>query len=356
MRFLFIFFAAFISLNSISQEHNLEEHAKEHFASYDFPKNMEVAIGYISDGSVQKPFGFIKKRKWKELDNSQHIFEIGSISKVFTSYLLSTACELKMIDLNDTIQKEWKEISWNDTTPITYKMLANHTSGLPRLPGNWMISMAENPSNPYSSYDERTLLSYLENDMKLATDPGSSYAYSNLGAALLGYLICRKMNMSYEAALQRFLFEKLSMSSSSIHREQLNEKNLVVGLDPSGNEMGYWDFDVLAGAGAVKSNVEDMLLFMENQLNDSSERIELMQDRTYEGKEINLALGWHLIKEDMFLWHNGATGGFRSSLILDRETKNGLIILTNISSLHPKAGTIDKLVVELIEMLNESIK
>ncbi len=344
---LMLMICSITSLSAQDKNTALKAFLKEELKGKEYPKNTQLSIGLIN-GDTIFTYGVYKKRKWKEIENSNLAFEIGSISKVFTSYLLTKAIEKGKLELTDTIQNDL-DIDWKVTTPITYEMLSNHTSGLPRLPGNLFEYMAKTPRNPYVNYDRDALISYLENGMELLSNPGEKYAYSNLGAGLLGYLLCQKLNLTYEEALQDQVFDGLNMELSSTQLLHYEEDELVNGLNISGGIAENWDFNVLAGAGGIKSSVSDMLKFMESQLNDTTAEIELLQQKTFESDEINLALGWHIIKDKEYLWHNGATGGYLSSLVLDPNTKRGVIVLSNISYAHPNASFIDQLVFALID-------
>lgn len=329
--------------------HEVNEIIEEELKGKDFPRNTQFSIGFIS-GDTTFTYGVIKKRKWKQFENEELVFEIGSISKVFTSFLLAQCVEMGLLNLNDTIQHDL-DIEWKVNDPITYQMLSNHTSGLSRLPPNLFEYMAKTPQNPYVNYDTQALISFLEEDLKLQSEPGKKYAYSNVGAGLLGYLVCVKLNLTYEKALQDQIFDVLNMETSSTQLSQYSEEGLVKGLNISGGQATNWDFNVLVGAGGIKSTVSDMLKFMKYQLNDDIEEIGLLQEKTFESDEIDMALGWHIIKQKEYLWHNGATGGYRSSLVLDPQTNRGVIILSNISYAHRNSAFVDQFVFELIEKL-----
>jgi len=352
MRIALSFFLILHGLLSFSQasaeKESLIEFTKNQLEEKAYAENVQFAIGII-DGEDEITFGLKKAVKWEEIENSKDIFEIGSVTKVFTSLLLAKVVEKGLIHLTDTIQEDL-EVDWKETTPITYEMLANHTSGLPRIPDNFIKYAIMNAQNPYEKYDEEALIEYLEEKMSLNSKPGEKYAYSNVGAGLLSYLLCQKLNITYEEALQQMVFEPLSMEYSTTDLEKV-EGDLVIGLDKKGKPTSNWAFDALAGAGAIKSNVEDMLKFMQSQLTDTTEAVQLMQTKTIEGDPFHMALGWHIITDNGFLWHNGGTGGYRSSVVLDPETNKGVVILTNISAGHKEAGFIDDLSFLIMEKL-----
>jgi len=337
-----------ISSGALTQEEHLATFTQSRLSEKSFPENVQFAVGII-DGDEKLTFGFEKDKKWNELDNASSIFEIGSISKVFTSLLMTNAISEGYINLTDTIQNDF-EIDWKVEKPITYKMLANHTSGLPRIPSNLLKDAILNKENPYAKYDEEALIKYLEKKMSLKSEPGEKYAYSNLGVGLLGYLVCEKLNLTYEEALQRYILEPWSMNNTSTNRVNI-QGDMVTGLNKKGKATSNWDFDVFAGAGAIKSNVVDMLKFIEAQIADTSEAVQLMQQKTFEGDQFHLSLGWHIIPSENWLWHNGGTGGFKSSLAIDPKTNNGVVILTNISSGHENARFVDDLVFMLLKRL-----
>ncbi|MEM8969349.1 MAG: serine hydrolase domain-containing protein, partial [Bacteroidota bacterium] len=100
-----------------------------------FPNNTELSIAFIHQGKTK--FVGVKRMNdtIKIRENHQSIFEIGSISKVFTSSLLSSFILNKALSLEDPIQ-DHLELMLKTDDKITFKELANHTSGLPRLPSN----------------------------------------------------------------------------------------------------------------------------------------------------------------------------------------------------------------------------
>lgn len=127
------------------------------------------------------------------------VFEIGSITKTFTSLLLTemvTQGEVKLDDpVSEYLTGKAKMPSRNDKQ-ITFLDLATHTSGLPRLPSGIPAS----DENPYSAYSVEQLYEFLSN-YKLLFDPGTHYDYSNLGFGLLGHVLALRVGRSYEDLL-----------------------------------------------------------------------------------------------------------------------------------------------------------
>ncbi|MGM0620665.1 MAG: serine hydrolase domain-containing protein [Bacteroidota bacterium] len=313
--------------------------------SKSFPENTQLSIAII-DSSIVKFVGITRINDTiGSTDNRHKIFEIGSISKVFTSTLLANFAINGKPELDDTIQ-DFTDTKMNTSEKITFKQLANHTSGLPRLPSNLNL-LSSDPGNPYKNYDEEKLKEYLTEKLKLQRAPGTEFEYSNLGAGLLGYLLTEVSKSSYEELLNELIFSKYDMPSSTTNRDKVKDK-LVKGLDNKGNETSNWDLNALVGAGGILSSVDDLTKFAIAQFDRHNTELYLTQQPTFTVSEhMQMGLGWHIIKtnngKSEIIWHNGGTGGYTSSMALDTENKCGIIILSNVSAFHKDSGKIDDL-------------
>ena len=234
----------------------VQKHLKQFFSG------AEIALGIV-DGDEVAYYGI----KWEkdsiiELDNKETLFEIGSISKVFTASLLGMLVERRDFNIDSTIYKTLP-IDWKTKDSITFLSLANHTSGLPRMPSNFMNYTAD-PFNPFKAYDGAALENYLEEHLKLNQSPGSKYEYSNLGMGLLGYLISKITGATYEELLQDNILEPLGMVQTTTDRNAIKGK-LAQGLNQVGFPTSHWDFQSLAAAGAIKSSIADLAKFAQVQ-------------------------------------------------------------------------------------------
>lgn len=317
-----------------------------------FPNNTQLSMAIINPGKAH--FYGIKKENdtISTIDNQNSIFEIGSITKVFTATLLAKAIRDGKVKLNDPINTYLK-VPFKNNTEISFLDLANHTSGLPSLPSNLDLNTV-NPENPYKEYQEKELEEYLVKHLKLANK--GTYQYSNLGAGLLGYTLSKMGNVPFETLLQETIFSKYDMENSSSEITKI-KGNLVKGLNPEGKEVPNWEFSVLAGAGALFSTVADLSKFAISQFNDSNKELSLTREKTYTiNQAMDIGLGWHLLtskSEHIWYWHNGGTGGYTSSMVIDEKSNNGIIILSNVSGFHPNMGNIDQLSFELMKTLKK---
>ena len=315
----------------------------------DFPNKTQLSIAVIQNGETNY-YGIIKENDTiKPTKNQNKIFEIGSITKVFTSTVFASLIEDKKLKLTDEINTFYS-FSIKDNTKISFQSLANHTSGLPRLPENLDLS---NETNPYKNYGKREIEEYLKNLLKLENEPLKISSYSNLGAGLLGYTLGLSQKTSFQKLLQKKVFDKYKMTNSFTSSQNLNNR-LVKGLDGNGEVVNNWDFDVLFGGGGILSSTEDLVKFANAQFNPKNKELALTRKPTFDIDEsMKIGLGWHILKTDKgfnWVWHNGGTGGYSSSMVIDAEKKNGVIILSNASNIN---DNIDDLCFKLMKQIEK---
>lgn len=226
-----------------------------------FPNYTQISIGLITENSTEY-IGIIRKNDTLQIINNQNnIFEIGSITKVFTSVLLSDFIAKKQASLSENLAEQFS-FKLKEGGEITLQQLANHTTGLERMPSNFRVAKS-NRNNPYVSYTPALLKKYLLEDIKLKNNIGKKSEYSNLGTGLLGYVLTQKSKKSYEEILQERIFKPLKMTNSSSDLTKINQNLLIKGLDKKGNKTSNWDFtDALIGAGGIKSSVLDLEKFV----------------------------------------------------------------------------------------------
>jgi CubicO group peptidase (beta-lactamase class C family) len=318
-----------------------------------FPNNTQLAIAFIQNGKISY-YGIERKNDTLvTIENERKVFEIGSISKVLTTTLLADFVVKKEINLDSLINPHF-DFAFNNNEVFTFKELANHTSGLPRLPSNIRFAVIFNSKNPYKKYDERKLDKYLKDDLTLDYKKGSKSEYSNLGMGLLSYTLRKYSGKSYETLINEKIFDKYKMMSSTTEKSKIANK-LVGGLDDEGRLTPNWDPGALIGAGGVYSSVEDLTKFALGQFDSTNVELTLTRNKTFKENDFrDVGLGWFIINRkngDKWYWHNGGTGGYTSSMALDVDHKNGVIILSNISAYHKSSGNIDNLCFSLLKSL-----
>lgn len=292
-----------------------------------------ASVAIIDNGRISF-YGHGKKSiTGSDLISEDTIFEIGSVTKVFTSLLLADMADKGTVQLDDLIEMHLPGIKIPDLDgkKITLRHLATHTSGIPRMPDNFA---PKDPSNPYQDYTIERLFEYLES-CTLAKTPGESFEYSNIGMGLLGHILSIKSGKSYEELVKELISNKLNMPSTSISLTGEMAANFASGHHLS-QEVGYWDIPGLAGAGALRSNIKDMANFLAANMNGSKSPIHSLLGQCHQQQyspmpAFAVGLGWMLSTSNQteLIWHNGGTGGFRSYIGFNPKLKKGVVILSN---------------------------
>lgn len=296
-----------------------------------------LAMGVLENGQMHV-YGYGETVKDNQLaPGDKTLFEIGSITKTFTATMLACLVQEGKINLDDPVNKYLPDsiasLQYNGK-PVTIRSLANHSSGLPRLPGNFAAH--SNPVNPYSNYNEELLFSFLAHFTPIR-EPGTQYEYSNLALGLLGVILERVSGKSYETLLKEVIGTKLQMNNTYITLRNTDSVKFALGYDAALHPVHSWEFQSLAGAGAIRSCIHDMLLYAKAQsVKDStvlSRAIQRTHELTFEYGQHKVGLGWHIfnLNGKNYIAHDGQTGGYCSSIVVNPESGNAVVILTNAS-------------------------
>ena len=286
------------------------------------------------------------------------IFEIGSITKVFTAITLQTLVAEGLLKLDDPVDKylpNGSKLPERDGRAITLLDLATHSSGLQRLPGNLKISQ-----NPYANYRVTDLCEFLKS-AKLRRKPGEDYEYSNLGFGLLGHVLELRAGKPYAAVVREKLLLPLGMTNTVVTLSTVHRARLAHGHDHKGAPTGNWDFDALAGAGAFRSSAADMMRFLSANLRPDTtplgNSLTAAQKTHFRGKTARIGLGWHQLntKDGLkVIWHNGGTGGYVSFLGFAPKEQLGVLLLSNYGDALANDSSLDKLAIGILAALNPS--
>jgi D-alanyl-D-alanine-carboxypeptidase/D-alanyl-D-alanine-endopeptidase len=302
-------------------------------------QSVGIVVGLVgSTGRRVIAYGALDKGDSRPL-NGDTIFEIGSVTKVFTSLLLADMAARNEVALSDPIAQylpsDVKTPGRNGQS-ITLKDLATHTSGLPRLPTNFA---PKDPANPYADFSVPQLYEFLST-YTLSRDIGSQYDYSNLGGGLLGHLLARRAGMTYDALVRARITGPLGMTSTAIVLSPEQQGRLAVGHNAQLVSVPNWDLPTLAGAGALRSSTNDMLTFLEANLGLTKSPLApamatmLTARRPTGTPGLDIALGWHILNRNGrdFVWHNGGTGGYRSFVGYNASAAIAVVVLSNTST------------------------
>ena len=280
------------------------------------------------------------------LPDANTVYEIGSVTKTFTATLLADLVNKGVIGLDDSISKFLPDtVAQNpDIQKITFKMLANHTSGLPRLASNWNKVPKFNEKDPYAAYDKKALFAFLK-DFKAEKEPGTEYEYSNLGFGLLGELLSTITKKPYMTLVKETILTPLEMTNTG---DKLNpkNKNFAAPFSEGGEQVPFWNFQAISGAGALKSTLNDLLRYTIAQLtfpeNDVQRAMNLTKQFTFlVPPNSDIGLAWHMNMLDgvIYYHHTGATEGSNAFVGFVPDEKSVVIMLSNSSNQLGKIGT-----------------
>lgn len=303
-----------------------------------------LSIGIFKDGKITTyNYGEMARDNGK-LPTANTIFEIGSITKTFTATLLAYYVNDGKVKLNDPITKYLPDsVAANPALKdVTLLSLSNHTSGLARLPDNINTPNIDT-LNPYKYYTKALLFAYLKT-CKLNSKPGEQYAYSNLAVGLLGTILERVSGQSFEDMVANIITRPLQMNSTVQHITPLLKPNFATVYDEDGKQTPAWDFSALAPCGALRSTINNLLIYARANINKSNTRLskafELTHIVTF-NKDVKLGLAWHIITVNgkEYYFHNGGTYGSSSFLAFNAEENIAVVILSNCGETTDEVGT-----------------
>lgn len=259
-------------------------------------------------------------------------FEIGSITKVFTTLLLADMVERGEVGLDEPLSgfaPKGTVFASNRVANTTLAKLATHTSGLPRLAPTFrtFAGVVLSRGNPYRGMTTDTVWAH-------ASGVGDSFlseghAYSNLGVAVLGQALAARAGVPYTTLVSERLLAPLGMSGSGFL--------VVSGPVARGHGVNHipvpaWNIGGFAACGGLLSPGEDLLRFLAANLNETAPGAALAHRARVEISEKSaIGLGWFTAERNgkSITWHNGGTGGFRTWLGFDAARGTGVFVLAN---------------------------
>ena len=280
-------------------------------------------------------YGALDKGDPRPLDGDT-VFEIGSVTKVFTALALADMARRGEVGLSDPVAKYLPaevKVPRRGDRQITLEDLAVQTSGLPRMPSNFK---PKDPANPYADYTANLLYQFLSG-YELPRDIGSQYEYSNLGFGLLGHALARRAGMDYEALVQARICRPLALSNTRIALSPEMKARLAVGHNEKLERVPGFDFQALAGAGALRSTTNDMLSFLAAAMGPAPSPLagafaDLLKVRVPTGiPGMQEALGWQISNRGgaEIVWKDGGTYGYAAFIGYDPKRHAGVVLLSN---------------------------
>lgn len=275
-----------------------------------------ISEGYIDENGLRKPDG-------------NTVFEIASVTKVFSGLLLAQMVQKGEIDLNTPVSnylpKDVK-LPQQNGKQITMLDLATHTSGLAFMPD-------------VAIENSKGLYDYLAS-CKLNTEIGKTWDYSNTGYWLMSEIISKKTGIPFEDAMSKEILSSLQLTSTGFKLSPSMRANLAVGLDASLQKAPMMvdvpNYKLMPAAGLLYSSVNDLLKVLtismgikRNALSPAIE-VSLSRSRPISDKK-KQALGWIILDEgvDQFIYHDGISAGYAGCIIYNPKKQIGVVVLSN---------------------------
>jgi CubicO group peptidase (beta-lactamase class C family) len=291
-----------------------------------------------------------------DLPDGGTIFEIGSVTKVFTGLLLADLVEQGLVGLDDSLAgylPAWVRVPTFKGHQITLGDLASHAGGLPRDPKGTLGRWLRDRRNPQARLSVEELYASLART-RLRHRPGERVKYSNLGAGLLGEALARAAGQSYEQLVRGRICLPLGMPDTMIVPTGEQTVRLATGYTRRGRPTAPLQLPALAGAGALRSTATDMVCLLRANLDPARTPLASQIQRTHRprlraARRMEVGLGWLIARPPgaagPVLWHNGGTSGFCSFAAVARETGTAVVVLGNT------ARSVDRLGLRLLKAL-----
>lgn len=300
-------------------------------------KVMSITSAWRRGDAVEYAHAGTTRAEGESLPTLGTQYEIGSITKVFTNLLLAEMVARELVRYDTTVGEllgDGASFANDAVADITLARLATHTSGLPRMPGNFIPA---DPENPFANYTGALLEEGIAS-ARAAQPLGDHYAYSNFGLGLLGHLLGKVHGGGYAAALGELVIEPLGLEQTTLEAVP----TAAVGSS-GGSVVPGWTFDAMAGAGALWGTTSDLLALTNVMLGRAASPFrtpiaDVLAPTDIEAGAFSVTRVWHTAAagDATIYWHNGGTGGFRS--FVGFRSDDGRAIALLVSGLGDPTG------------------
>ena len=329
------FSAAAVALPPDGEIHRIIEERVETIAGPE--GGMGIAVGVLDEkGPRVIAFGDSGGPGRRPLTGDT-VFEIASVTKVFTALLLADMVRTRHLKLTDPVAKylpKGTKLPERNGRAITLVDLATHTAGLPFMPDN-LPALLDSASSRYSQADLYRFIAA----QTLSHDIGSEWDYSNLDYWLLQEAMAARGRANFEQLLQKRVIAPLGLQSTVITLSPELKARAAVGhdavLQPAPPIGSLPVFDLMPAAGGMLSTANDLLKFLSVAMGYEDSKLapsmaKLLQTRRPAGKD-EQALGWMIMSDgdDEIVFHDGGSFGFSSSVAWQPQRRIGVVVLMN---------------------------
>ncbi|OJJ15616.1 hypothetical protein BKI52_37670 [marine bacterium AO1-C] len=316
--------------------------------------NGAVLIAKNHKPLLMKGYGYTDYSR-KQKITPQSSFRLASVSKNFTAAAIMLLKEKGLIDYDKSLTTYFTDFPYPN---VTVRHLLNHTSGIPDLYMHLANKHSDQVGEILSTKEVVQLMTKFPNKRKSKT-PLKRFRYSNTGYVLLAGIVEQVTGKSFEAFMQKELFEPLNMKNTRVWNLFSKSKtfpNKTTGFYQKDNQ--YYPhitsfLDGVAGDGAVFSSLEDFLIWDKFWYNNSLVSQENLQEAfkpvaLKKRKVSQYGFGWVLGDEGR-ISHTGSWLGARNYIIRDTKTKTCIVVLDNSTNIHYSgeiANTIEEIILK----------
>ncbi len=277
---------------------------------------------------LNKGYGY-RNAADKVLNNEQTIFQLGSITKQFTSAVILKLQEEKKLTVSDKLSKYFPNYPKGDS--ITIEQLLTHTSGIYNYTNdeNFMANEITKPAT-------REKMMALFKDKPLDFSPGTGWNYSNSGYSLLGYIIEAVTKKPYDQAVRKYIFTPLQMTHSGFDFAHLKSSDKATGYfkldDKETVAAPVVDSSISFSAGAIYSTTGDLYLW-HKALENNTILSKAQQEKAYTPVKNNYGYGWGIdsVEGKRRVGHSGGIPGFSTNIARVPEDDICIVLLSNAS-------------------------
>lgn len=264
------------------------------------------------------------------LNNENTVYQIGSVTKQFTTAIIQKLQEEKKISVNDKVSKFFPDFPRGDS--ITVEQLMLHTSGIYSYTNdrNFMSTEVSKPQT-------REKMMALFKDKPLEFSPGSRWQYSNSAYSLLGYIIEKVTKKPWETVMREYIFKPVKMTNSGFDFTNLKRPEKATGYfvlnDVDTVKSPIVDSSVAYSAGSIYSTTGDLYRW-HKALQHYSILSKPLQEKAYTPVKNKYGYGWNIdsIEGKRKVAHSGGIHGFTSNFTRIPDDDLVLILLSNNSS------------------------
>lgn len=333
--------------------------------------NAAIVIGFV-DPDGTKIFSFGNMSTAHNIPVNQNtFFNIGSITKTFTTLLLADMVKQGIVNLNDPVEKFLPpsvKVPQFNGKKITLEDLADHTSGLPEWPSNVWLNNTVGYINP--NYNVTQLYQALS-DTKLTREPGAQVQYSSFGIGLLGHILSLESDgISYEELVKDRILDVLGMNDTKIALSQNETNNRFSVGHLGGKEIITPRIPtILADSGAFRSTAPDMLKYVSanlglihTKLDDAMQLGHLIRHSSIIANPMNYSeyrgLGWRVLTNfgTETITHTGAINGWNAFAGFIPTKQVGVIAMCSCDSTDADMGSLGFVLLHLTGVENINAK